>query len=86
MAAIRHQVLVAVDWDGKGDAQAVIDFLKKHDAYVSAKRTTIAHYATGARIPTWRFVFDGNKVRDTEVHGFGFYVGFVVHIEEEVSA
>ena len=83
MATTTHtkvERLVAIDWSGTGvDPAPVLAFIG--DALISHEVSTIPHYSTGEPLVTHLFVFDGLRVRNTEVHGASFHAGFTSHIE-----
>lgn len=80
---MRVRTLVAADYtpDSRLDPQAIRDFIGP-DAMAGETCELVPHFRDkGRMIRTYRFEFDANQVRNTEVHGAGYRAGYVVHVE-----
>lgn len=80
------QTLEAIDWNDKGLLiHSVVDFIRReggYDALIDVKAAeTDPRLSNGRQVPMWVVRFDGNKVRNTEVHGKAYRAGFVAGIK-----
>jgi hypothetical protein len=75
------RTLVAVDWDGDANLDRLLDRIG--DALIDVTTVVEARPVRTNDVvdKTVHYVrFDGSKVRDTHVHGYGYHAGFLVHL------
>lgn len=71
--------LVAIDYDGNRDELALASALGD-DVIIEITESTTEHFS-GRDLPTYRFVIDGERMRNTVAHGIGCDHGFVCSID-----